>query len=180
MDLPNTFAWVVSIHLLILNQITQRSFRSHSTWANQYSTITRFFCLILLSLRMYWSLYSSSPLPLVLLSVYWGRFRGLSMSMHLLISVASLSWMEVNFLKPKSMYTTEARGFPVWYFVLIECVSVYVHLRTFFEHSQLCFHVVYPFSLFIMIFPFLYLAPKSSGLFPIWLLVCLHSFSPYL
>ena len=38
MDISITFAWVVSIRLLILNQITQRYFGQHSTWVNQYST----------------------------------------------------------------------------------------------------------------------------------------------
>ena len=40
-------------------------------------------------------------------------------SKHLFISIASLSWMEVNFLKPVSMYGITARRFPIYYFLSV-------------------------------------------------------------
>ena len=97
--------------------------------------------------------------------------------MHLFISVASLSCMGVNFINQNPC---KARGFPVGYLLkcCIEPVAVYVHLRAFLKHSQLCFCVVYPFDLFVMIFPFPYFAPKSSGLSRIQLSIWLHPFHP--
>ena len=64
------------------------------------------------------------------------------------------------------MYAIEAGGFPVCYYFqcCLEPVGEYVHLTAFFDHSQLCFHVVYPFDIFVMIFPFPYFTRKSSCL----------------
>ena len=61
-----------------------------------------------------------------------------------------------DFLKPKSVYAIKASGFLVCYLFkcCLELVGVYAHLRAFFEHSQLCFQVVYLFGFFVMIFPF--------------------------
>ena len=56
---------------------------------------------------------------------------------------------------------------------------MYIHLTAFFEHSQLCFHVVYPFGFFVMISQFPYFAPKFFCISRIQLLL-LHPFSPYL
>ena len=47
------------------------------------------------------------------------------------------------------MYAIKARGFPVCYlFCVALSPSAYVHPRAFFEHSQLCFQVVYSFGFF--------------------------------
>ena len=70
---------------------------------------------------------------------------------HLFISVASLSCMEVNFLNQNWCMPLRPGGFPVCYLFKYyrEPVWVYVHLKAFFEHWQLCFHVVYPFGFFV-------------------------------
>ena len=53
-------------------------------------------------------------------------------------------------------------GFFLFAIFLSVVFCPYVHLKAFFEDLQPCFHVVYPFSIFVMIFPFPYFAPKSS------------------
>ena len=122
----------------------------------------------------------------------WGDLFGLEWSsLWSLIRVSQLSVCIYSFqyqvcrvwkwiLKPKSVYAIKTRDFPVCYFCkcCLEPVRVYVYLRTFFEHSQLCFHVVYPFGRFVMIFPFSYFAPKSSCLSCIRLSIWLRTFSP--
>ena len=53
-----------------------------------------------------------------------------------------------EFLKPNSIYAIKARNLPVCYLFKrwLEPVRVYIYLRVFFKHLQLCFHVVYPFG----------------------------------
>ena len=47
-------------------------------------------------------------------------YSGMSVSSKdLFISIASLSWMEVNFFKPESLNAIMAWWFPIWYF--FEC-----------------------------------------------------------
>ena len=60
-----------------------------------------------------------------------------------------------EFLKPKSVYVIKTGDFLVCYIFKgsLEPVGVYVHLRAFSEHSQLCFHVVYPFDCFVISVP---------------------------
>ena len=98
--------------------------------------------------------------------------------MHLFISVASLLWMEANFLNQNPCRPSRPGVFQFDIFS-VDLSASYVHLRAFFLRSQLCFHVVYPFGIFVMIFPFTYLAQKSSCLFRIQLLVCHRPFTPY-
>ena len=101
---------------------------------------------------------------------------------HLFILISSLSWIEVNFFEPESMYVIKAWSFPVWYF--FECcsqlINVYNHLRTFFDTLQLFFRLVYPFSFFVMIPLFPYFALKLFCFPGIWLLDCLHTSFPNL
>ena len=77
-------------------------------------------------------------------------YSGISVfSMHLFISVASVSCMEVNVLKqnPCMPYRPGVFLFDVFKWCL-ERVEVYFHPWTFFEHSDPNFHAVYPFGFF--------------------------------
>ena len=85
---------------------------------------------------------------------------------HLFISIASLSWMELNFL---NQYPCMLSWFGVFQFGIFECCSelieVYFLLRTFFESLKLFFCVGYLFSFSVMfseIFPNSFVS-KSSG-----------------
>ena len=84
--------------------------------------------------------------------------------------------------KPISMNAVKDRDFPVCYLFTccLEFVWMYVHQRAFFEQLQLCFHVVYPFWLFVMMLPFPYFAQKSFCLSRIRLLLWLRLFSSLL
>ena len=87
--------------------------------------------------------------------------------MYLFISVTCLSWIELNF-KTKIRICHLGHGFASLAFFksCLECVKVYFHLKAFFEYSEMCFHVVYRFGYFVMIFSFPYFAGISSFILP--------------
>ena len=90
---------------------------------------------------------------------------GMSVSWkHPFILIASLSWMEVNFLNQNPCMPSRPGVFWFGIFFFFECcskwINVYIRLRTFFNSLQLFFHFAYPFCFFVMILPFPYFTPK--------------------
>ena len=78
--------------------------------------------------------------------------------MYLFILVASLSCVKVNFLSQNQWMSSRPGIFQFdrFFKCCLDRFGVYVYPRAFFEHSQLCFHVIYTFPLFVMMFPFPY------------------------
>ena len=110
---------------------------------------------------------------------------GMSISCkHLFISITSLLSLEVNFLKPVSMYTIIAWRFLIWYF--FECCSarieVYFCLRVFFffEFFKFFIHFAYPFSFSLRLSSLPYFPPELFCFLVIRLSVCVHAFYPFL
>ena len=95
-------------------------------------------------------------LPLIIRSGISTSYR------HLFISVASLSLMDVNFLKPEFVHAIKALRFPVGYFLSV-AVSKSRCIFTLVPCSIICyaFSIFFIHSAFVMISPFPYFAPKS-------------------
>ena len=94
--------------------------------------------------------------PLVICSCIFVSFK------LLLRSSASLSWMDVNFLKPESIYTVMAWRFPIWYF-LSAALSVY---RCIFLSGPFSSHKIL-FSHYLSIWLFYYVLPFAIFYFRI-------------
>ena len=95
---------------------------------------------------------------------------------QLFISVASLSWVKVNFLNRNICMPSWSRVFQFCSFVSValsesRCTSTFGSSSSI-QNSFFC--VVFPFNFFV---PFPYFAQKSLCLPNILLLVCLHPFS---
>ena len=90
--------------------------------------------------------------------------------------------MDVNFLKPESMYAIIAWRFPIRYILEgnSKQVQVYFHLRASFDSLQFFFHVIHLFGLSVMFFLFPNFTPELFCFLWIWFLVCPLAFFTYL
>ena len=90
----------------------------------------------------------------------------------------NLSWMNVHFLKPESVYAIIASCFLIWYFIenCFSWVQEYVCFRGLLRVITLLFNIIYPFGISVLYFPMTF-SLKVSFPFAFSWLVCHYTFS---
>ena len=98
-----------------------------------------------------------------------------------ILSSASLSWMEVNFLNQKPCIPSWTGVFLFDIFWVTSWVNQCVFpISGLFDSFEFSFHIVYQFSPFVIFFWLPHFSPKSLGFFCIRLLVCFSVISSQL